>query len=253
MRAFTRTAATIAAAAVVVSGCQSPQQKDSPTAPPDLRGRTHFSIVWSDPAGLDLMSAEGTYVRASVESLSLAAVNGDRDAAYPGFWRSLAEPAAKYAEGYYGLGPDDSLFGISRFEVVDVARDAHRSTVGVCSYERQLGVENLDPQTVRPDGRYRFDRQGSYYWTLVVARTGPVAPPAGQRGRDAHPRAVMFGTWRTAEWRRPHHDGANPCRGRLTPGVGPDSWPALMPGSEPYVADAAPTAPSYPGWSNDAL
>jgi hypothetical protein len=209
--------------------------------------------VWSDSAGLDLLSAEGTYVRASVESLSLAAGNGDRDAAYPGFWRSLAEPATTYAEGYFGLGPDDPLFGISRYEVVDVTRDAHRTTVGVCSYERQLGVENLDPQTVRPDGRYRFDRQGSYYWTLAVERTGPQPPPAEQRGRDAHPQSVVFGTWRTTAWHRPQDDGSNPCRGRPTPGVESGAWPALMPGSAPHVADAAPSAPSYPGWSNDAL
>jgi hypothetical protein len=249
-----RTAAVAAWLLMLTTSCATPATPPGATSAtvPDPQSRSRFSVVWSDPAGLDLMSAAGTYVRASVESLSLAAVNGDRDAAYPGFWPSLAAPARVYADGYFDLGPDDVLFGINRFEVVHVAEDGRRLTVGVCSYERQLAVENYDPGTTRPDGRYRFDRQGSYYWALTVDRTGPSAPPAGQRGRDVHPRAVMFGTWRTVDWTRPT-DGTNPCRGRPTPGVEPGTWPALMPGSAPYVADAAPSAPSYPGWSNDTL
>ncbi|HEY9265584.1 MAG TPA: hypothetical protein VIQ11_13365 [Mycobacterium sp.] len=248
-------AAATAGCVALLGGCATPAQppQATPASTPDPRASSHFSIVWSDAAGLDLLSAEGTYVRASVESLSLAAGNGDRAAAYPGFWPSLADPARDYVDHFFDMGPDDALFGIQRFEVVDVAGDQRRMTVGVCSFERQLGVQSRHQQTAEPDGRYRFDRQGSYYWALTVDKTGDIRPPADQRGRDTYPQAAVFGSWRTVEWSRPDAGATNPCRDRPTPGVDPGAWPALMPGSAPYIADAPPSAPSYPGWSNDTL
>lgn len=236
-----------AAAAVllaVLAGCSTPQPAPAPPAPVDPRARSHFTIVWSDPAGLDLLSAEGTYLRASVESLRLAAANTNRDAAYPGFWETLTGPAKDYAESFFRLGPDDPLHGVSRFEVIDAAKAGGRVVVGVCIYERQLGVEGAD-------GGFEFNRMGSHYWRLAVEKAAGAAPPAGQRGRYTYPQAPMFGSWRTIEWSRPAAEAPNPCAGRPTPGVQPGAWPALMPGSRPYLTDAAPTAPNFPGWSNN--
>ncbi|KWX23505.1 hypothetical protein AFM11_14630 [Mycolicibacterium wolinskyi] len=234
----------VIAAALLVGGCTTPQPSAPPPAPVDPRALSHFTIVWSDPAGLDLLSAEGTYLRASVESLRLAAANSNRDAAYPGFWETLTGPAKDYAESFFALGPDDALHGVNRFEVIGVADHDDRLTAGLCIYERQLGVEDTD-------GRFTFNRMGSHYWELTVEKAGEASPPAGQRGRDTYPQAAMFGSWRTVKWSRQPADTPNPCAGRPTPGVEPGAWPALMPGSRPYVTEDVPTAPNYPGWLNN--
>jgi hypothetical protein len=200
-------------------------------------------MVWTDSAGFDLLSAEGTYVRASVESLRLSAGNANHAAAYPGFWQTLIGPAKTYADGFFDLGPDDALYGVARYEVVGFSKHDKGFDAGLCIFERQLGTEE--------DGRFVFSRQGSYYWKLSVDRTGEAAPPADQRGRDVYPRSGVFGTWRTVAWARPGPGDTDPCQGRPTPGVEAGSWPALMPGSLPYLADSPPVAPNYPGWSNN--
>jgi hypothetical protein len=209
-------------------------------APADPRARSQFSIVWTDAAGLDLLSAEGTYLRASVESLRLAAGNGLREAAYPGFWQTLTGAAKSYAEGFYELGPDDTLHGVARFEVIGFSSRDQRFDVGVCIFERQLGIEE--------NGSFVFARQGGHHWELSIERAGDVRPPDQESGVERAPRTPVFGTWRTDRWTRPADGGTDPCQHRPTPGVQPGAWPALMPGSRPYVAPAPPEAPDFPGW-----
>lgn len=240
-----RSAAAACALVLALTGCTSPPQAPdpSPVAAPDPRARSQYTVVWAESAGFDLLSAEGTYVRGSVESLRLSAGNGNRDAAYPGFWKTLIGAAKPYADGFLDLGPDDVLHGVARYEVVEFSQHDQRFDVGVCTFERQLGTED--------DHRFVFSRQGSYYWRLTVDRTGAAAPPANQRGRDTFPRSAVFGTWRTVEWARPAQGEPDPCQGRPTPGVAPDSWPAVVPGSQPYLTDRPPVAPNYPGWSNN--
>jgi hypothetical protein len=240
---------------VLLAGCSTSTPVATPVASPgmpDPRARSHFTVVWSDSAGLDLLSPEGTYIRASVESMRLSAGNANRDAAYPGFWATVTGSAQEYVQSFLELGPDDSLYGVSRYEVIDVARERGRFVAGLCIFERQLGIENLDPATGQPDGRFTFSRMGSYYWRLVVETSGDTAPPADQRGRDAFPESRVFGSWRTVQWARPGPGESNPCEGRAMPGVEPGSWPELMPGSRPYLTDTLPVAPNDPGWSNAA-
>lgn len=233
------------AAVAVLAACSPPaphEQQPAPS-PPDPRARTQYTVVWSDAAGLNLLSPEGTYLRASVESLRLAAGNGDRAAAYPGFWESLSGAAKAYADGFYELGPDDPLRGVARFEIVSVTGRDQGFEAGVCIYERQLGTEQ--------DGHFVFARQGSHHWKLSVQRAGRQAPPAPQVGPEPAPPTPVFGSWRTVGWSRPAAGETDPCQGRPTPGVAPESWPALMPGSRPFVTDSPPEAPSFPGWSSN--
>lgn len=231
--------------AALLAACASPPAPTPtpPQAPPDPRARSQFTVVWSDAAGLDLRSAEATFLRASVESLRLAAGNGQRDAAYPGFWETLTGPAQAYADGFYELGPDDVLHGVARFEVITFTSHDQRFDAGVCIYERQIGTEQ--------DGRFVFGRQGSHHWKLAVDRSGGISPPGNQSGAEARPLAAVFGSWRTLEWARPASGDADPCQGRPTPGVEPGAWPALMPGSQSYVTDSVPEAPNFPGWPSN--
>lgn len=203
-------------------------------------GRTRYTIVWSDPAGLDLMSPEGTYVRASIESLDVSAVNGNTDAAAPGFWDTLAGPAKSEAQNFFKMGPARGEYGVKRYEILSRTADASAMTVTVCAYNQQLGHEIATQ-------KYEFGGTGPFGTVITFQRAGESVPPARQSGRETFVAAKVFGSWRTTAWQTGHFAGGDPCAGRPLPGVAPGSWPQTR-GSGPYVTDRLPRESNYPGW-----
>lgn len=242
-----------AALLVTGAGCDSDSADTAPTTSskpaPDPYALTKYSIIWSDSAGLDLMSPEGTYVRASVESLDVGTSNRNRDAAVPDFWKSVTGPAKEFAESLFNFGPDGPWVGIMRYQILQAADHGDSFEVTVCTFVAQRGT----PTQARgnPDGTYQFRNQGNP-WYLTVRRDGDTAPPSHQSGPDTFATRPVLGTWKTTDWHGLPRGQSNPCRdNEPMPGVEPGTWPVVAPGNF-YVTTDIPTAPSYPGWS-DAL
>lgn len=202
--------------------------------------RSQYTIVWSDPAGLGLMSPEATYVRGSIESLDASAVNGSADAAIPGFWDTLIGPAKARVQDYFEMGPTRPEFGVKRYEILNRTEDGNTVSVTVCAYNQQIGHEIAAE-------RYEFGGGGPFGTVITFNRVGAATPPARQSGPETFSAAAVFGSWRTASYQTGYFPAGDPCAGRPLPDVAPGSWPQTR-GAGPYVADRLPRAPTYPGW-----
>jgi hypothetical protein len=200
-------------------------------------------IVWSDPAGLDLMSPEGTYVRASIESLDASAANGIADAASPGFWDTLTGAAKAEAQRFFEMGPAQPEYGTKRYEVLSAVDKGLSTTVTVCSYNHQVGHQGTD------EGTYEFGGTGPFSTVITFERAG-VAPPANQSGPETFALRPVFGSWRTVRWEMGYFPHGDPCAGRRLPGVAPGSWPQTR-GTGPHTATQLPREPSEPGWPSE--
>lgn len=239
-------------AAVVISAADT---EPASAGEPDPYAHTKYSIIWSDPAGLDLMSPEGTYVRASVESRRVSDDNGDPSVAMPGFWESLNTMPNGVGGAKWRPDGDDPWVGIVGYEILDAVEDGETLHVTVCEYEDQLGMvlHSVNPDL---DGRYEYwNGGGGVAWLLTIRRVGPTAPPSRQSGPQTFGKASVFGTWRTTEWRaRDTLFEPDPCLGRSTPSIAADTWPPPGTLGDRYhhYTTEIPAAPSYPGWP-DAL
>jgi hypothetical protein len=214
---------------------------DTPAAVSEGKfGRTLYTIVWSDPANLGLMSPEGTYVRGSIESLDASAVNGNVDAAAPGFWDTLTGTARTEAQDFFAMGPARPEYGIKRYEILNKTDDGRSVTVTVCSYNQQVGHE------IATDD-YEFGGTGPFGTVITFDRGRGAAPPAHQTGPETDSAAAVFGSWRTSGWKVGHFPDGDPCAGRALPGVAPGSWPQTR-GNGPYQTTQPPSQASSPGW-----
>jgi hypothetical protein len=232
---------SLVAATSFAIACGSRPSVSSNAPDEDARfAHTNYAIVWSDPAGLDLMSSEGTYVRASIESLDVSAVNGIADSAAPGFWDSLTDSAKAEAEGFFDMGPAQPEYGIKRYEILEIVDDGRSTKVTVCSYNQQVGHQGSEK------GTYEFGGTGPHS-TVITFKTTAAAPPANQSGPETFALRPVFGSWQTTAWETGYFPGGDPCAGRPLPGGGPGSWPQTR-GAGPYTTTALPREPSYPGW-----
>jgi hypothetical protein len=186
------------------------------------------------------MSPEGTYVRASIESLDVSAVNGNADAASPGFWASLTGAAKEKAEDFFTMGPAQPEYGIKRYEVLSTVGDGRSSTVTVCSYNQQVGHKGIDTST------YEFGGTGPFSSVITFEKAG-AAPPANQSGPETLALRPVFGSWRTVGWEMGYFPEGDPCAGRRLPGVALGAWPRTR-GTSRYTTSELPHEPSRPGW-----
>jgi hypothetical protein len=231
---------------ILASACgESPTEPPSASNKDERFARTNYSIVWSDPAGLDLMSAEGTYVRASIESLDISAVNGIADTAPPGFWDSLTGAAKAEAEDFFNMGPAQPEYGVKRYEVLNAVDDGRSTTVTVCSYNQQVGHQGID------QGTYEFGGTGPFSSVITFEKVG-ASPTANQKGPETFPLSRVFGGWRTTGWAIGYFPEGDPCAGRELPGVSPGSWPRTR-GTGSYTTTQLPREASRPGWPGPSL
>jgi len=226
---------------VVAVTCAACEKESQNAGGNDVFARTQYTIVWSDPAGLDLMSAEGTYLRASIESLDASAVNGNADTAAPGFWNTLTEPAKAEVERFFRMGPAQPEFGIKRYEVLRKVDDHQSTTVTVCSYNQQIAHQGTDKAT------YEFGGTGPFGSVVTFEKEGRTSPPADQSGPEMFARTPVFGSWQTTGWEVGFFPDGDPCAGRSLPGVTRNAWPQTR-GSGPYVSDQVPRQRTSPGW-----
>lgn len=234
-----RVVVALGAMAIGCVGCGAAPETVAPVGIGEFE-RSQYTIVWSDPAGLGLMSPEATYVRGSIESLDASAVNGATDAAVPGFWETLIGPARTRAQEFFEMGPAQPEYGVKRYEILDRSDDGSSVSVTVCAYNQQVGHEIATHS-------YEFGGSGPFGTVITFDRVGGNAPPGNQSGPETFSATPIFGSWRTTGWSTGYFPAGDPCVGRPLPDVAPGSWPTTR-GAGPYLTRELPHAPSHPGW-----
>ncbi|WP_079869586.1 hypothetical protein [Mycobacteroides abscessus] len=237
----------LACTAAILAAC-NPTPPPTPSTTPSTSSRrtasdlNHTTMRWIDNGAIDLMSAEGTFLRAAAESFRVVGSSSQLgyaglDEGYPGFRHAFN--ASFPAKHFVGNG--DTWVGTRFFEVQDVRRDGDRFTVHYCDYG-SLVAKKTD------DGQYR-SAGSSPTWGAWVMAFGPdpklatdqqVSPKPHQRGPARKPADNVFGTW--VMFRQDIASADNPQCNKLAPDT-PTDWP------HPYVrADPPPTLPPDPGW-----
>ncbi|SKY22390.1 Uncharacterised protein [Mycobacteroides abscessus subsp. bolletii] len=242
-----RTLNTIAIVTLGLVSC-TPATPPEPAKPQDLY---QVSMRWIPNPSVDLMSPEGTFIRAAAESWDRAwtsrkqGIDAIRDRSYPGFEHAFNN-SFKTLIG--GTGVSRPIVGTKYYEVVNFQRDGDKFIADVCSYSSQV-ADKTD------DGKYFSSGSKVYYnGNSFVFEPDPTlrpeqqhAPAARQKGPANRPTDNVFGTWvLTHSGVRGLDDaGMHAFLGKcdkLAPGT-PDNLP------DPYIrADPPATLPPDPGW-----
>ncbi|WP_407045677.1 hypothetical protein [Mycobacteroides abscessus] len=243
-----RSTCTTAAAAVclILAACTH----ETPTAPPAWDDNDHTSIRWISNPAADLMSPEGTFIRAATESWHRAwigqghGMDAIKSAGYPGFDYAFNAPGNRWdPEEVGGHSRRTQLMVGTRYsEVVELKREGPNFKAAICDYTSQVAGQQQGGQyesagsaslgsgvrlTFGPDPKLPAEQQRS--------------PLAHQRGPAEHPADNVFGTWVMFDY-VPLPATTLPQCNKLAPGT-PNDWP------NPYVrSDPPPTLPPDPGW-----
>lgn len=137
---------------IVSCGCAEPSNSapssrtSTSPAQPSVDAILQYTNRWIDNPAVDLLSSEGTFVRAAMESLdriSMGKGTGKgaiEDAGYPGFLHAFN--SVRDAEKYAGIGrKDQAQVGTLYREVVSFRRDGNGFTAGICTYESMTATE----------------------------------------------------------------------------------------------------------------
>lgn len=240
-----RTVALVACSlgALLLASCRH-EQPPQPT--PVWESTDHSTIRWIANPVADLMSPEGTFIRASIESWRAAqsapgeGIEAIRSGGYPGF-----DHAFNNAQKPDQVGGTVRLrhvgVGTLYYEIVELRRKGDYYTAGVCTYPSQTASR-------RPDGQFISNGSADlgYGWWLTFGPAAKIpsaqqhSPLPNQRGAAKRPADNVFGTWVIIQSDPSATDLAQ-CN-KLAPGT-PDNWP------KPYVrADPPPALPPDPGW-----
>ncbi len=228
---------------VVVVGCGPKESEESLPAP---KNDLETTFRWIPNDSVDLMSPEGTFLRAAAESWwrARAEPGGGIEAittgGYPGFDRAFNNvwPAEEVGgAGHFGT----PVVGTEYFEAVDLRRAGENFVVHYCQYSSMTATRT-------PEGQY----QGPRPIAAVAGRSmtfGPdptlpadaqKSPLAAQSGPSDRPHVNVFGTWVLTD-----SQGVDP--GDIHCAEGAPGTPPDMPNG--YVGDQPPpTLPPSPGW-----
>lgn len=233
-----------------LAACHHPEPAPSPPEPV-----IQYNIRWIPNPAADLMSPEGTFVRALVESFQGArdsykpGAESLTDGGFPGFDHVYEAVYGKQRDNEPGTGwwdtatPDGSyLVGTQYYEVVDLKREGEKITAYVCKYSSMIAGR-------RPDGTYGSNGSAtvgtgdlySFGPDPALVPSAQHLPPANQKGPARKPADNVFGTWVWFDFTGTPDNSAL-CQRKLAPGT-PTNWP------NPYVrSDPPPTLPADPGW-----
>jgi hypothetical protein len=174
----------------------------------------HYADHWIATPAVDLMSPDGTFIRAFAEGDSVRQFNIDaKKGSYPGYDR-----ADRTGNRAGGGGQDVYGYAIRWVNEFTVLPDGS-VTARVCSLT-----------SITPD---RSVHEGLLNETLKYRRDG-VAPPADQHGAARAPAVDVFGGWHATEYSAPvpiTEESLQPCR-QTTPPVDKKNvdtepgWPA---------------------------
>ncbi len=235
-----RTVVALTAALVLTSCTHEPPKQ--PASTPE--NKDHSTTRWIPNRAVDLMSPEGTFIRAATESFSAAqTTTGDPTTAlhaggYPGYEHAFNN-SWKPAE-VFGANPSRNVIvGTSYREVVSLAKDGDHFKAGICSYDSQLADQ-------LPNGHYRTTQMlGSGRWLTFgpdpkLSPQEQYSPMTNQKGPASRPTDNVFGTWIVFKDTVLTADTLPQCNSPA-PGTSKD----FRPGEH---SDPPPTLPPDPGW-----
>ncbi|WP_454792556.1 hypothetical protein [Mycolicibacterium lutetiense] len=244
------------ALSVVSTGCTQPEPPSTPNTSPTASNDPtaddilQYSNRWIQNPAIDLMSPEGTFVRAAVESIDrvgygrgtgIAAI---ADAGYPGFAHAFNNVSDPDIFGQPG-GKDRDELGTMYWEVVATHRNGDLIEVGVCNYGSMTvgkvygGYQSSGRRL--PSGIARWITFGP---DQALPSIKQVSPPSNQRGSRRTPIGNVFGTWVLTDYKVLGADIELPqCGNTLAPGTPPDAPNDYFIQPEPL-----PTLPPDPGW-----
>lgn len=235
---------------LAMAGCSAKPVSGPPTTTPAPE-QDHISFRWVDNPSVDLMSPEGTFVRAWLESNNQLGAGGGHG------WELLAQGYPGFAHAFNrvsdlsdtsGQWPGDyTVAGTRYLEVVSFRRDGDQFTAEVCQYDSLVAGKwpSSDQWTYNGTGN---PLSGGELLTFgpdpSLVPADQHAPKANQRGPAAAPSDNVFGTWIAT-----YHtvvDGLENLYARchkLAPGT-PTDWPHGQ-----FVRSTPPPVLSpSPGW-----
>jgi hypothetical protein len=165
---------------------------------------------WVQTPAVDLMSADGTFVRAFAEADEVRIFNLDaKKGSCPGFSK------ADRTENWSGSGGDDVSGYALRWVINFAVLPDGSASAAVCE------ISSITPVGPSPNPTI-------LNFTLSYQRVG-VAPPANQHGPARAPAVSVFGDWYATRYSTETpmtEEAVAPCR-QSKPGLGndPDSWP----------------------------
>lgn len=231
------------AVCVVAVGCGPKEVEESLPAP---KNDLETTFRWIPNDNVDLMSPEGTFLRAAAESWWRAraepggGMESITNGGYPGFDRvfnNVWPPEEVGGAGHFGT----PIVGTEYLEAVDLRRDGVNFVGHYCQYSSMTATET-------PEGQYRGPRRiAAVAGRSMTFGPDPTLPPtaqkeplAAQSGPADHPSENVFGTWVLTD-----SQGLDPDEIRCAetaPGT-----PPHMPNG--YAGDRPPpTLPPSPGW-----
>lgn len=251
MKIRSRSGATLCAVIASVSlfaiGCN---EEDAPTPsapqrPPDLG----MSSRWIPNPSVDLMSSEGTFIRAFVESRKAATQSAEHTGlkafdvdGFPGFTRAFnnVEPPERVG----GLYPDFGRWGAGTwyYEVVEMQPHGSGFTAVVCGLISMVADRPEGGADYRSGGSKAFG-QGfrlAFSPDPRLPTEQQQSPAADQRGPADRPPDDVFGTWVALDFKPLGYEPTECVR--LAPGT-PTNWPSPY-----YRKDPPPTLSPEPGW-----
>ncbi|OHU29004.1 hypothetical protein BKG78_23285 [Mycobacteroides chelonae] len=228
------------AASLLLASCH----KDPPKTWDD---NDHSTIRWVSNPAADLMSSQGTFVRAVTESMPAArmgqgrGIEAIRNGGYPGFEHALnnvRDPGFFDGDKHrYG----NRLVGTAYNSVVGLIQQGDRYTAEICSDLRQTA-------TLRDDGKYIMNNLENWVSTLSIT-FGPDpkipsdqqhSPPPRQRGPAERPTDDVFGTWVLFDFKAASTPSPQ-CKS-IAPTI-PNEW-----AKPDLLRDPPPTLSPDPGW-----
>lgn len=237
--------AALSIAYIVTAVACSPKPSEPAQLPPENDIQTSFRWIPND--SVDLMSPEGTFIRAAAESWWLArAEPGDgmeaiTNGGYPGFDRvfnNVWPPGEVGGAGHFGT----PVLGTDYFEVIDLSREGDRVTAQYCQYSSMTAIKASDgkyhsPGPVEISGNGRSITFGP---DPSVAPEHQRPPLVDQKGPSNRPDVNVFGTWVLFD-SGGLKSGGNRCA-KTAPNTPPESPDGYV-GNQP-----PPTLPPSPGW-----
>lgn len=237
----------LACTAAILAACNptpppTPSTTTSTSSRPSASDLNQTTMRWIDNRAIDLMSPEGTFLRAAAESFRVTESGlqpgyASLDGGYPGFRHAFngSFPAKNMAVG------GEIWVGTRFFEVQDVRRDGDRYTVHYCDYGSLVASKDLDGQYSSAGSDPSW---GAWAMTFgpdpKLANDQQVSPKSDQRGPAHKPTDNVFGTW--VMFKQDIAGVQYPQCNKLAPDT-PTNWP------NPYIrADPPPTLPPDPGW-----
>lgn len=206
-----------------------------------------FDVTFRWPANdrFDPMSAEGTFIRAYVESFYLAQEGQSLSWAYPGFVDASPSDTEAKVRALPSQSASSKLVGTSTFSVLSRLQRGNRTRVVLCEFGYHSSVDSSGAK------RWRTHPKSSLASIIEFSRLGQ-APPAGQRGIARRPDSDVFGDWKVDDFEFLASAGGFPeeaegCNAEPLPSGVPAE--AEVRGSGPMPRSPQPQDPGWPAGS----